>query len=262
MTTPIQVRLRYLPPRARRRAATRPADKLQNLLEYCQARPDPTESPTELSPRTWHDHGLGSTTDTIAQNCAEHRSREVLAWTMIVSPSPILSQLIPPEAIPHALDILTQDILEEYYDERDLPVPWFSFVFHDKINKYGLPQPHTHVFMPGRLPPPNSRPLTHYPADLDLLHTIAHQQIYNRLDIDLGLGWEHYLRPEFDFLPDRVYPAPVIPGDPELWLPELTQAPPPEPRIPPPDSTIDDWIPFAIPLGRKRKDEEGPDLTI
>lgn len=265
MTSLIQTPLRYLSTRGSRHNGKpiSAAAALDRRLHYFETRPDPTESPVQQPVRSWYDHGLGRSASAIAQNCDRLQSRHSLAWTMVITPSPVLIDALPNDMVPDLLSTLTEDILDHYYAERQMPTPPFSYVYHDKLNQHGQMQPHTHVILPGRLPPPDNITLTHYPADLKLLHTIANDQFRSHLDYQLGFGWEFHFGPQYDFTtPGTTYPPPVPMTDLALWLPQPSQ-PPPLPDRPTLQEPIDDdWLPNAIAPTRKRKEDEGPDLTL
>ncbi len=176
--------------------------RLREKLKYFQYRNDKADHVAHQRgkprPERWRDMGLGSNYGEILKACQELQSKDVLAWTWVVSPAPDLMTLVP-EA--HRRDLvrnLTESIVTQYYEARGLDVPSYSYVLHDRDTTEGEQQLHTHVVLPGtvetllgREPFFNNKKEGH----VDLFNRIADAQFALALDQAIGPDWRA-LRPE------------------------------------------------------------------
>src|SRR5690606_19948019 len=80
----------------------------------------------------WRDHGMSIHWREILNNSEALKSKHVLAWTWVVSPSPELMQLVPEAKRRDLLCELTERVVEDYYIERGFDLPEYSYVLHDK----------------------------------------------------------------------------------------------------------------------------------
>lgn len=136
---------------------------LKATLKYLQYR-DRKNNHLAQNPdyERWHDRGLGKSYGEILKQCDALQSPHVLAWTWVVSPAPDLMGLVPQHERRELLCELTERVVEDYYSERGLDVPEYSYVVHTAKTKAKDGQPphehlHTHVVLPGTAPSPADR---------------------------------------------------------------------------------------------------------
>src|SRR5450432_2006694 len=169
---------------------------LRGKLRYFQYRNDKTDHVAHQRgkprPERWRDMGLGSNYGEILKACQELQSKDVLAWTWVVSPAPDLMALVPDAQRRDLVRNLTESIVTQYYEARELDVPAYSYVLHDRDTKEGEQQLHTHVVLPGtvetllgREPFYNNKKEGH----VELFNRIADKQFELALDKTIGLDW-------------------------------------------------------------------------
>src|SRR5260221_10754397 len=85
---------------------------------------------TSLKPRPerWRDMGLGGNYGEILKACTDLQSKDVLAWTWVVSPAPDLMALVREDQRRDLVRALTETIVTEYYEARGLDLPRYSYV--------------------------------------------------------------------------------------------------------------------------------------
>ena len=133
----------------------------------------------------------------IYQNCDRLQSKHVLAWTWVISPAPDLLALVPENQRRKLLYDLTERAVEDYYTERGLDVPEYSYVMHSAKTKPKdgeLPQEHlhTHVVLPGTTPSIAERHPVYNNAAKGhdrLLREIATRHFAEELDQRIGVEW-------------------------------------------------------------------------
>lgn len=145
----------------------------------------------------WNNRGLGVNHGEIFKNCERLQSKHVLAWTWVVSPDPMLMALVPESKRRTLLCDLTEQIVEDYYTERGLDVPEYSYVLHRRLTEPEAGKPaqehlHTHVVLPGttssvaeRIPVYNSSLKGHD----QLFREIASRHFEAALDQNVGVEW-------------------------------------------------------------------------
>jgi len=196
---------------------------LRGKLKYVQFRDDRHHhiKQSDLQER-WQDRGLGSNYQNIASNCAVLGSKHVLAWTWVISPAPDLMATVPEAQRRELVIDLTERIVEAYYAARDLDVPEYSFVLHDRLTnanedrEAGLQQLHTHVFLPGTAPSIEGREAVYNNKDQGhqkLFHQVAAEHFEVALDRTVGRDWRQ-LRQE-----PEVVPTLPDPDDLDAWFP-------------------------------------------
>ncbi len=226
--------------------------ELTAFLKYAQYRDDANgHIPQEQGLERWQDHGLGKSYREILNNCTDLGSDKVLAWTWVISPSPDLMNLVPPEEREALVIMLTEDIVESYYEARGVDQPEFSFVMHDRITNETkdsadpIHQLHTHVILPGTVPTIEGDRTSFYnrsnKGHIQLLRDIATERFAAELDRLVGPEW-HALRIEVD-------------DSPALPEPELAALPPVDPKA---LSELDRW--FGV-RPRERDREHGLDIS-
>lgn len=186
----------------------------------------------------WVDCGLGQSYREIAQSCDRLGSDKVLAWTWVVSPAPDLMGLVPEAERESLVKLITEQIVEAYYEARGVDTPEFSYVLHDRLTKPDevtgerLHQLHTHVILPGTVPALDWPRVPFYNRSsnghVNLLKSISDEKFAAALDTLVGPTWRE-LRPE---VPKTV---------PSL---DITMDEPPPP-LPPAEglSELDRWFP-------------------
>src|SRR5450432_3439960 len=175
---------------------------LREKLKYFQYRNDKADHVAQGQgkprPERWRDMGLGGNYGEILKACTDLQSKDVLAWTWVVSPAPDLMALVPEDQRRDLVRDLTETIVTEYYEARGLDLPRYSYVLHDRNTAEGEQQLHTHVVLPGttetlegREPFYNNKKEGH----VMLFNQIADKQFELALDKTIGLDWRT-LRPE------------------------------------------------------------------
>jgi len=160
----------------------------------------------------WYDRGLGHHYRDIFKACDHLQSKHVLAWTWVLSPDPELMQLIPEDERRDALADLTDSIVEDYYESRDLDTPEYSFVIHRAMTKpenglEPLEHLHVHVVLPGttthgicdRVPVYNNTEKGHD----RLFREVGTKHFAETLDDLVGLEWRSLREPEPEAEPER-----------------------------------------------------------
>jgi hypothetical protein len=133
--------------------------QLRAKLRYFQYRNDRDGTiPQEQGLERWVDRGLGTSWGEVQRNCSRLASRDVLAWTLVISPDPQLMELVPETSRLPLLKSITEQTVEAYYNARGADVAEYSYVTHERLtNKEqpddeGVPQLHSHVILPGSVP--------------------------------------------------------------------------------------------------------------
>lgn len=145
----------------------------------------------------WQDRGMGINFGEIYQNCDRLQSKHVLAWTWVISPAPDLLALVPENQRRKLLYDLTERVVEDYYTERGLDVPEYSYVMHSAKTKSKDGEPsqehlHTHVVLPGTTPSIAERHPVYNNAAKGhdrLLREIATRHFAEELDRRIGIEW-------------------------------------------------------------------------
>lgn len=141
-------------------------------------------------PRRWVDCGLGNNYGQILQGCQKRQSEHVLAWTYVISPDPELLKLLPKSLRQEVLHELTEQIVAAYYEARDVDVPPYAYVTHDRATKGGAQQLHTHVVLPGSVETFfGTEPFYNNKRQVKQFNEIATQQFEQILDRELGRDW-------------------------------------------------------------------------
>ncbi len=156
----------------------------------------------------------------ILKACQDLQSKDVLAWTWVVSPAPALMALVPEDQRRDLVRDLTESIVTEYYDARGLNLPRYSYVLHDRNTAEGEQQLHTHVVLPGTTetllgPEPfyNNKKEGH----VALFNEIADKQFELALDKTIGLEWRA-LRPEPELEQASVPASSAIESELDKWF--------------------------------------------
>jgi hypothetical protein len=150
----------------------------------------------------WVDHGMGGSVGEIAQRCEDLRSEHVLTFSLVINPNPELTAMIPFEQRERFVRELTENVVEEFFDERGLDTGIeYSYVLHHRNStdpqSPGLHDPHTHVVLPGtvfdeehgqRVPLffSQNRKVDH----IDMLHRVTEHETEVLLERYIGLDWE------------------------------------------------------------------------
>lgn len=171
---------------------------LRATLKYLQYRDDRNNHLAQAQGyERWQDRGMGINFREIYQNCDRLQSKHVLAWTWVISPAPDLLALVPENQRRKLLYDLTEQVVEDYYTERGLDVPEYSYVMHSAKTKPKDGEPsqehlHTHIVLPGttpsiaeRLPVYNNAAKGHD----RLLREIATRYFAEELDQRIGVEW-------------------------------------------------------------------------
>ena len=175
---------------------------LREKLKYFQYRNDKADHVAHRRglprPERWRDMGLGSNYGEILKACQELQSKDVLAWTWVVSPAPDLMALVPDAQRRDLVRNLTENIVTGYYEARGLDVPSYSYVLHDRDTAEGEQQLHTHVVLPGTVETLLGREAffnNKKEGHVALFNRIADAQFALALDQAIGPEWRA-LRPE------------------------------------------------------------------
>src|SRR5450432_1107476 len=137
---------RYISPAKGKRGGI---DHLRGKLKYFQFRNDKHDYIRQAGKDRWTDRGLGNTYKQILNNCIDTQSKDVLAWTWVISPAPDLMALVPEDERRQFVKELTESTVNAYYEARSVDVPAYSYVLHDRNTEDGQQQLHTHVVLPG-----------------------------------------------------------------------------------------------------------------
>ncbi len=190
---------------------TRQRQQLRGKLKYFQFRDDRDgHIPRQRALERWVDRGLGRDYRDILKACSRLRSKHVLAWTWVISPTPDLMALVPENRRRELLMNLTEQVVEGYYLARNMDPPEYSYVCHDRLTTPDPDEPdkppmqhlHTHMVLPGtvasveggRSPVYNNKNRRHDA----LFHTVATDTFARLLDAEIGPGWRR-LRPGLDW---------------------------------------------------------------
>ncbi|MCI0708664.1 MAG: hypothetical protein L0154_00735 [Chloroflexi bacterium] len=166
---------------------------LKATLKYIQFRDDrETAAPPDKGER-WVNCGLGDNYLTIFQQCTNLKTDKVLAWTWVISPEPSVMNLLPADKRVELMKSLTETIVDRYHEERGFE-PNYSYVVHDARTADGRPHTHSHVILPGMVQEHlgGQTPFVNYASrgHLQLLDDIAHQELEQLLEREVGLNWE------------------------------------------------------------------------
>ncbi len=219
------------------------AGKLKGLLRYIQYRDDRDgHIPQHEGLERWVDHGLGRNFQTIAANCEAFKSEHVQAFTFVINPNPDLVGFIPDEHRVAFVQELTETTIEQFFEARGLDTPDYAFAIHRRettdANQPGRDNPHAHVILPGtyeswadgeRLPLYMNQ--NKHENHIELLHTIAQQQIDVLLQREVGLDWEQRYDAFVEQARQEAILALSLERQPELPI-EPTQEPTVEPGLP------------------------------
>jgi hypothetical protein len=183
-------------------AAERGMKRLKGLLRYVQYRDDRDGHISQKEGlKRWTDKGLGHNFQTIAARCDELKSAHVQAFTWVINPNPDLMALLPEHQREAFVRELTETTLDTFFEARGLETPEYAYAIHRRITidetQPGRDNPHAHVILAGsydswadggRLPLYMNR--NKRENHIDLLHTVAQQQIEHLLAREVGLDWE------------------------------------------------------------------------
>lgn len=178
-------------------------EHLRGKLKYFTYRNDRSDHVSHQrgrpKPRRWVDRGLGGDYGQILQRCQKRQSEHVLAWTYVVSPDPALMKLIPNAQRQGVLEELTEQIVTAYYEVRDVDVPPYAYVTHDRATKGGAQQLHTHVVLPGTAETFfGTEPFYNNKRQVNTFNEIATQQFEQLLDREIGRDWRNMREPVLD----------------------------------------------------------------
>ncbi|MCC6565492.1 MAG: hypothetical protein IT298_07000 [Chloroflexi bacterium] len=171
---------------------------LKATLKYLQYRDTRNNHLTQHTGyERWQDRGLGIHFGEIFKQCDALQSQHVLAWTWVISPAPDLMELVPESQRRDLMHDLTDRVVEDYYTERGLDVPEYSFVMHCARTKAKDGQPsrdhlHTHVILPGTAPSTADRLPVYNNATRGhdrLFREIATRHFADALDVRIGPEW-------------------------------------------------------------------------
>src|SRR5258708_26760613 len=114
---------------------------LRGKLRYFQYRNDKSDHVPhprgKARPGRWRDRGLGSNYGAILKSCQALQSKDVLAWTWVVSPAPDLMALVPEAERRGLVQELTEKGVNDYYEARGVDVPAYSYLLHDRDTDAG-----------------------------------------------------------------------------------------------------------------------------
>ncbi|MBI1277838.1 MAG: hypothetical protein GC179_06895 [Anaerolineaceae bacterium] len=179
------------------------AKQSKNLLRYLTYRESRDEAARyPAGQERWVDHGMGGSVADIAHHCDDLKSEHVLAFSLVINPSPDLIGMVPPEDREPFVHELTESVVEDFFDARGLDTGVeFSFVLHHRLTDDpqapGAHDPHTHVVLPGtvydeahgeRVPLFFSR--NSKENHVDLLHQVTEQNMNILMERYVGLDWE------------------------------------------------------------------------
>lgn len=180
--------------------------ELKAQLKYLQYRDDRNgHIPQEEGLERWVDRGLGQHYRDILNRCGALSSNRLLAWTWVISPAPDLMALVPEAQRQEVVTTLTEEIVEAYYAARDVEIPEYAYVLHDRwTNPTDASPPqqqlHTHVVLPATVPTvEGTRSAFDNRANkghFQLLQAISAEKLGTALDKYVGPEWRA-LRREF-----------------------------------------------------------------
>ena len=197
---------------------------LRGLLRYLHYRDTRNNNlAQEQRLERWTDRGLGQHHGEIYQNVQPLQSKHVLAWTWVISPAPDLMALVPEDQRRDLVCDLTERIVEDYYTARDLNMPEYSYVLHDrettqKDDEDPQQHLHTHVILPGTVPSIAGRQPVYNNASQGhdrLFRDIASRHFAQALDEIVGPGWR---RERGDLAHELPRPRPDK-SDLDYWFP-------------------------------------------
>jgi hypothetical protein len=172
---------------------------LRSLLKYFEFR---AGSLSGEGADHWVDCGMGTDWRNIVKQCAQFGSKDVLAWTMVISPSPHIMARVPEAQRGAVLQTLTHYLVESYYAERGAETPEYSFTTHSRHTAPGkdgsMLQMHTHVILPGTVPRFEGGREAFYnyakKGHFSTLHRVAGESFEYALDCHIGHEWREWLR--------------------------------------------------------------------
>jgi hypothetical protein len=186
---------------------------LRKLLKYVSYRESPDHRPVDLSDR-WTDCGLGRGWREVYEQAGKLAGPHVLAHHLVIAPAPDLMMLVPDELKLALLRETTEQVIENWYSERGLNPPDYSYVIHDRDtdDEYGLQNLHTHVFIAGTVENSVGDRESHRVDRQqvctdrgglnreDNLHHVARQEFEQLLDRTIGYEWRllRELEPEIE----------------------------------------------------------------
>lgn len=171
---------------------------LKATLKYLQYRDKPNNHLAQKKGfERWQDHGMGRHYGEIYKQCEAFHSKHVLAWTWVISPDPELMALVPDYMQRGLMYDITERIVEDYYTERGLDVPEYSYVMHSAATKpkggeSAREHLHTHVILPGTVPSAAERLPVYNNASKGhdrLFREIAARHFADALDLRIGKDW-------------------------------------------------------------------------
>ncbi len=177
--------------------------KAKGLLRYLTYRDSRDGHIKQVSGRErWSDHGLGSTVGEIADTCEQYRSDHVLAFTLVFNVNPDLIVMVPEKRRARFVRELTETTLDRFFEERGIEGGIeHSYVTHFRESEDsqapGMPNPHTHVILPGtyfdenageRVPLFFSR--NKKVDHIEMLHRCTEMQMTDLLERYVGPDWE------------------------------------------------------------------------
>ena len=171
---------------------------LKATLKYLQYRDKPNNHLAQTPGyERWQDRGMGLHYSEIFKQCDALQSQHVLAWTWVISPAPDLMALVPEKQRRSLMYDLTDRVVEDYYTERGLDVPEYSYVMHCAATKPKDGEPardhlHTHVILPGTAPSTAERLPVYNNATRGhdrLFREIASRHFADLLDLRVGIEW-------------------------------------------------------------------------
>ncbi len=208
----------YISPKKGKRGGV---DHLQGKLKYFQFRDDKHDYIPQGSRDRWVDMGLGNNYKQILTNCIGTQSKDVLAWTWVVSPAPDLMALVPEADRREFIKELTESTVTAYYEARGVDVPAYSYVLHDRNTEDGQQQLHSHVVLPGTVetlmgvePFYNNK----HDGHIELFNQIADKQLELALDAAIGVQWRE-LRPELLSIREPEAVQETADSELDLWFP-------------------------------------------
>jgi hypothetical protein len=100
------------------------------------------------------------------------------------------------------LEELTEQIVTAYYESREVDVPPYAYVTHDRATKGGVQQLHTHVVLPGTVETFfGTEPFYNNKRQVNQFNEIATQQFEQILDRELGREWRNLRQSEAEIAP-------------------------------------------------------------
>lgn len=135
------------------------------------------------------------------RNCRAYRSRHVFAWTLVFNANPEIMTMVQQSTHESFVDQLTQLSLAAYADELGLDEGCleYSYVVHFRRSlapeSPGLPNPHSHVILPGTLYSPRHGQriglyFSRRRRDVQLLHRVTEQTMASLMVGIAGPDWQ------------------------------------------------------------------------